>query len=135
MSVKVYQKGVPTKLSDEWESTHFDCKCLSQECTQTFVDESLVDGLDKLAIVYPIIKINSAFRCKDHNAKVGGSPNSQHLFGKAADIQSPFGSGKDLAVSVEVIPVFKNGGVGVAKHWIHVDTRGHRSRWTYPIIK
>ena len=32
------------------------------------------------------IKVNSAYRSPEHNAKVGGVPKSQHLLGKAADI-------------------------------------------------
>ena len=32
------------------------------------------------------ILILSGFRCKELNAAVGGSPNSQHMYGQAADI-------------------------------------------------
>ena len=32
------------------------------------------------------INVSDAYRCKEHNAEVGGSPNSQHLYGNAADI-------------------------------------------------
>lgn len=32
------------------------------------------------------LTINSAWRCKDHNKKVGGVPNSAHLTGHAVDI-------------------------------------------------
>ncbi len=38
----------------------------------------------------PII-INSAYRTPKYNKYVGGSPNSQHLLGKALDIQPPSG--------------------------------------------
>lgn len=32
------------------------------------------------------VTINSGYRCPQHNANVGGAPNSQHLYGTAADI-------------------------------------------------
>lgn len=37
------------------------------------------------------ITINSAFRTIKYNKSVGGSPNSQHLVGKALDLQPPDG--------------------------------------------
>ncbi len=133
--VKIYQKGVSARLSDDFDTSDFDCHCARPECVETYVSEELVDGLDKLAIVFPILTINSGFRCVVHNLKVGGSPNSQHTVGKAVDVQSPFGAGRDLKVAAEVIPVFKNGGIGVAKNWIHLDVRGKPARWSYPIVK
>ena len=78
------------------------------------------------------IKINSGFRCEKHNAskKVGGSPDSQHCKGLAADI-----SAKGIPVSVLYeqalsISVFAEGGIGLYKNRIHVDVRtnGH-ARW------
>lgn len=35
------------------------------------------------------IKITSGYRCKALNTKVGGKPNSQHLYGQAADFITP----------------------------------------------
>lgn len=35
------------------------------------------------------IEISCAYRCPEHNAKVGGVPNSQHVDGTAADVQTP----------------------------------------------
>lgn len=44
---------------------------------------------------YPII-VNSAFRSKQVNAKVGGSKTSQHMLGEAADIKAYDGDNKKL---------------------------------------
>lgn len=33
--------------------------------------------------------ITSGYRCAKHNAEVGGEPDSAHLYGWAADIQTP----------------------------------------------
>ena len=35
------------------------------------------------------IEISCAYRCPAHNAEVGGVPNSQHVDGTAADVQTP----------------------------------------------
>lgn len=48
-------------------------------------------SLDKLQlfremVACPVI-INSAFRSKEYNKKVGGAPKSQHLLGRAFDIR------------------------------------------------
>ena len=37
---------------------------------------------------YPL-QCNCAYRCPEHNAEVGGVPNSQHVLGTAMDIQCP----------------------------------------------
>lgn len=43
------------------------------------------------------INVSSGFRCKELNAKVGGSKNSQHLKGQAVDILVDGMKPKDLA--------------------------------------
>lgn len=40
----------------------------------------------RLSISKPVI-INSAYRCKELNTRIGGVTNSQHLIGQAADIR------------------------------------------------
>ncbi len=51
------------------------------------IDPELVNKLEDLrtAIGLPI-KITSGYRSKDYNTRVGGAKDSQHLYGKAADI-------------------------------------------------
>lgn len=39
------------------------------------------------AVLVPVI--NSGWRPPEHNAKVGGAPNSKHIFGQAIDIADP----------------------------------------------
>jgi len=77
----------------------------------------------------PII-INSGYRCPTHNKKVGGAKNSQHLYGKAADIRVNGMNPRTLEKYADT--VFANGGVGMGgQNFVHVDTRGHRARWRY----
>ena len=42
------------------------------------------------------IRVNSGYRCPKLNTLVGGSPNSQHMRGEAADIQPVIGNEADL---------------------------------------
>lgn len=77
--------------------------------------------------------INSGYRCKKHNIQVGGEKDSQHLIGKAVDIESPKYTGPELSRFVLEVPDFEHGGLGVANFWLHCDVRLVRARWTYPI--
>lgn len=72
----------------------------------------------------------SGIRCKEHNAEVGGVANSEHLYGRAADLHSPLPPSrlKQIAeqVTAEMIP--GKGGIGLYSWGVHVDT-GKYSRW------
>jgi uncharacterized protein YcbK (DUF882 family) len=67
--------------------------------------------------------INSAYRCKKHNFEVGGSPNSQHLLGKAVDVSTNGLSGEQKHRLLKV--AFSKGfaGVGVYSNFFHLDVR------------
>lgn len=80
------------------------------------------------------IRINSGYRSPRHNKRVGGSPNSQHLLGKAVDIVV-----KDLP-PVQVAEILEEliaegtipeGGIGIYPGFTHYDIRGTRARWDY----
>lgn len=103
-----------------------ECKC---GCCKTVFDAGLIRKLDALRedLDRPII-INSGYRCAKHNKAVGGSPNSQHLLGKAADIRCTGVTPEELARYAE-----KHGfdGIGLYTWGIHVDVRGYKARWDY----
>lgn len=58
--------------------------------TAIFEIQSLVDNvLQPLRdLIGKPININSGFRCEKLNTAIGGSSNSQHMYGQAADIES-----------------------------------------------
>ena len=101
------------------------------------------DGSDVVMMLQAIrehfgkpITITSGYRTAAHNAAVGGAKSSQHLLGRAADIQVAGVSVEDVAAYAEsLLPGW--GGVGRypvkagrTKGWVHVDTRPNKSRWT-----
>jgi hypothetical protein len=75
-------------------------------------------------------RVNSWYRPPDVNAAVGGASRSQHLFGRAADLQVAGLSGR--AVANAVFPWW-NGGIGIYSNLpnvVHLDT-GPRRYWGF----
>ncbi len=65
----------------------------AEENLRALVDEVL----DPLREAYgKPVRVNSGYRCPKLNNLVGGSPNSQHMRGEAADIQPVVGNEADL---------------------------------------
>lgn len=130
-----YAKAKPIYVNKNFYSDIFDCKCNYFDCTITIVDPTLAIAIEKLWDISGEFKINSGYRCKKHNADVGGFEKSTHLIGKAVDIESLQGlSGPELSKYVLQIPELEHGGLGVAPHWLHCDVRSTRARWTYPLL-
>jgi len=78
------------------------------------------------------ITINSAYRCPDHNAKVGGSKTSQHLLGKAADITIQSLKPAEVFVLIEDLIDMGHilqGGLGLYDTFVHYDIRKTKARW------
>lgn len=72
-----------------FKKSEFKCQCGGKYCNGYPADISpkLIDILEKLRAYFgKPITITSGLRCKKHNAEVGGVSNSQHQYGKAADI-------------------------------------------------
>lgn len=124
-----YDKYSDEHLSQNFSSDEFDCKC-SGLCKITIIDPVLVERLQDMrnALKKPI-SINSGYRCAEWNKKVGGVGDSQHVHGKAADIQVSGLTGRELAAYAR-----KSGftSIGIGDNWIHVDTRNGKHDWRYP---
>ena len=72
-------------LSRYFNRIEFKCQC--GECDCDTVDSDLLECLEDIRHHFEMpVTINSAHRCQDHNEAVGGASNSQHLYGRAADI-------------------------------------------------
>lgn len=93
------------------------------------VDAELLMVLETIRDRFGPVTITSGHRSPEHNAAVGGSENSLHLLGRAADF------------TVREVPSWKiqefientwpdRYGLGKYRTFTHIDTRRHRARWT-----
>jgi len=108
-------------LSKNFSRYEFACHC---GCGFDQVDSVLVRALQTLRdrIARPI-HVLSGCRCRDHNQAVGGSPKSQHLIGRAADIMAVRLKPRDLAAVALGIEEFARGGIGIYPWGVHLDVR------------
>jgi len=127
-TVKVYSKAKDgnTKLSANFKVREFACL----DGTDTiFVSDELVKILQKVRNHFgKAVIINSAYRTEAHNKKVGGSANSQHKYGMAADIRINGVSPKTIATYLNTL-MPNSGGIGVYSSFVHIDVRAKKSRW------
>ena len=124
-------------MTKNFKKSEFDCKC---GCN---MPDDVLANITKLAsqlqyirdnVALPIT-INSGYRCEAHNKSVGGSKNSQHLLGKAADIVingldpvlDTYDYLDDLMRTGEIL----QGGLGMYQSFTHYDIRKIKARWNY----
>ena len=123
------------KLTKNFSKSEFDSKDGAEMPDDVLVNIiKLANQLQYVRdnVAMPII-INSAYRCEAHNKAVGGSSNSQHLLGKAADIViqgldpvlDTYDYLDDLMLSGEIL----QGGLGMYKTFTHYDIRKTKTRW------
>jgi len=111
-------------VSEHFKISEFKCNDGSQEI---MLEYKLVKLLQKLRwVVCKPIKINSGYRTKTYNHKVGGSPRSQHLLGRAADIVVDGYTPSQIA---ELADQLGFDGIGIYPTFTHVDVRGYKARW------
>lgn len=74
-------------LSRNFSQSEFVCPC----CGKFLLDQLLLNRLQELrSKLSKPIKIESGYRCPNHNRKVpGAAQNSTHIFGWAVDIKTP----------------------------------------------
>ena len=112
-----WESGEDIQFTDNFNSREFECPGSKKHK----ISIDLVDRLQILRENYgKSITITSGYRSKEHNAKVGGVENSQHVLGKAVDL-----TGKDLDKLYDLCLEYFNAiGDGRKKgKFIHVDVR------------
>lgn len=112
-------------LTGNFSRHEFACSC---GCGFDTVDVDTLTVLEQVRQHFNApVKITSGCRCADHNAKIGGSKKSQHVRGRAADIQVQGVTPSDVADYIESIMV--GGGLGRYDTFTHIDTRSGTARW------
>ncbi len=128
MSIKAYSKAKDgnKKVSKNFKVKEFAC---TDGTDPIFIDSELVEVLQKIRDHFgKSVKINSAYRTPSKNKAVGGTAYSQHLYGRAADIQVSLQTPKKVAAYAEKL-MPKKGGIGIYKNFVHIDVRATKSRW------
>lgn len=136
MAIKQYSlaKDGAKLLAPGFKVREFRCRDGSDAI---MIDQTLVVLLQAIREHFgKPVTITSGYRTAAHNTAVGGAKSSQHLLGRAADIQVQDTDPLAVAAYAEsLMPGW--GGVGRypvkpgrARGWVHVDTRPNKSRWT-----
>jgi hypothetical protein len=130
LMVKTYsvKKDGNTALSENFKVKEFKCRDGSDEVK---IDDVLIDTLQKIRDHFKKpITIVSGYRSPAYNKSINGAKTSQHMYGKAADIQVSGVNPRTVAEYAESINVK---GLGLYDYtsggFVHVDTRSTRSRW------
>ena len=107
-------------LSKHFSRSEFRCKC---GCGFATVDAELLVVLEDVREHFDSgVKINSGCRCTEHNKRVGGERDSEHLRGTAADITV---DGVPAAQVHSYLSMKYPGRYGIGKYqnWTHIDVR------------
>jgi len=114
------------KIAEYFSLYEFECPC----CRRVMLSPDLLARLDHLRrVIDRPIYINSGYRCKEENHKVGGVPGSYHLLGMAADIHVKDFLLSDLLTIAQEIG-FNGIGFYEEKDFLHLDVRpGPKHLW------
>jgi hypothetical protein len=128
MSVKTYSlsKDGEKYISEHFRVREFRCKDGSDK---VLISTELVEMLEKLRSKLGCsININSGYRTKEHNKKIGGSGTSKHCKGLAADIvckkDGETISAKRVCCAAQDLDM--DGIAYISAYATHVDVRGYR---------
>ncbi len=124
------------QLTRNFNKTEFECNDGSPMPDDVL--QNIVELANNLQILRDYIgkplTVTSGYRSPEHNTRIGGVPNSQHLLGKAADLVAKNLTAKQLSLIVEKLTEkgeIAEGGIGLYNGFVHYDIRGERTRWNY----
>lgn len=113
-------------ISAHFSRSEFACRC---GCGFDTVDAELLAILEAVRQHFDApVKVSSACRCSVRNESVGGGAKSQHLLGRAADIQVKDVPPPQVADYIESLWPDEHG-LGRYNSFTHVDSRKGKARW------
>lgn len=123
------------KLTKNFSLAEFQSKCGRP------MPDDVKQNIQKLANSLQVLRdhlgksitINSGYRSPEHNAKIGGVRNSQHVQGKAADIAVQGMTTRQVATEIEKLIAsgqMLQGAIGIYPTFVHYDIRKNRVRWS-----
>jgi len=116
-------------LSRNFSSREFACRC---GCGLDTVDKELIDKLQQVRDKFGPLTVTSGRRCRAHNKRQGGSPNSAHLSGLAVDLECSVSLSRYILVERLMEAGFRR--IGIGKNFVHADLDESKikpSIWTY----
>ena len=128
-------KGEKSPINKYFATNEFSCKCQHEDCKEQKISVDLIQRLTKIReeLNKPLI-ITSAFRCSKYQEdlrKAGANTvvakKSTHELGEAADVVPKNATVDDLKPIAE--KHFDS--IGLAKNFLHLDTRKGYRRWNY----
>ena len=122
------------QLTENFNEKEFACSC----CGTSIAHHPLILALQELRekIGQPI-HVNSGYRCRAHNTRIGGHRYSRHLIGYAADISVAGMEPVQVAEMAKQIELFNSGTIGCYhnRNFCHLDVfpRGkYYDNWELP---
>lgn len=109
-----------------FNESEFACK----HCGENKIDDRVLVMAQTIrdALGVPV-RVNSGYRCPEHNANVGGVKGSKHTLGKAADLSCSLGSAKMFETVKQLKAEGKLPDLDYCikyKTFIHIDCGGKR---------
>lgn len=133
----LWNKDEDTQLSTHFSTTEYTCHCTNVSCKQQKIAKAVISRNESIrnALGAPVT-IRSGYRCPAYQAMLAhmgletAKGVSQHTLGNASDI-----SAQDMSALLALCERFYTA-IGVARSFIHVDTRaphadGTPRRWSY----
>lgn len=109
-----------TYISKNFTQSEMACPC----CDVLHIDPGFLEKLQELRDRFnrPMF-VNSGYRCRERNFAVNGVKGSKHMEGLAADISTLNWNAKERYRFMQEAFDLGFTGVGVARTYIHLDTR------------
>lgn len=127
-NIKEFAKGSKVKITDNFSSHEFDCKCKRSTCKRTLIDIDHVKALQEFRNeLDALITIISGYRCPEHNKEEGGEDQSRHMVCDATDIQIKGFTPDQVADLADK----RFNGMGRYTTFTHVDSRPWKARWDF----